>query len=190
MLDRPVPGEVTRVLQRVDAGDRDAVGDLLPLVYNELRALAQAEMAGERANHTLQPTALVNEACIRLMGQERAGWENRRHFYRAAATVMRHILVNHARDRRRLKRGGQFQRLPFEEALAAYDDRAIDLVELDDALSRLETVEPRAVDVIELRFFGGLTVNETAEMLGVSARTVQSDWNLARVWLLREISSD
>jgi RNA polymerase sigma factor (TIGR02999 family) len=183
-----LPGEVTRVLRRLHEGDREAVRALIPLVYDELRTIAAAALVRERTGHTLQPTALVHEACMRLLGDEPGPWHDRRHFYRAAATVMRYILVNHARDRKRLKRGGGRQRLPLDDAMAVYEDRAIDLLALDEALVRLESVNARSVEVIELRFFAGLTIEETANVLGVSRRTVEVDWSHARAWLLREMT--
>lgn len=183
-----LPGEVTRLLQRVDAGDRQAVESLLPLVYDDLREIAAAQMRGERGSRTLQPTALVHEAWIRLNRKPRR-WTDRKHFFRAAAAVMRFILVDSARDRRRSKRGGGVPLAPLNEHLLAFEDRAFDLVALDDALQKLERIAPRQTDIIELRFFGGLTMSETAELLGVSERTVHADWRLARAWLLREIGA-
>lgn len=182
-----LPGEVTRLLRRIDGGDREAVGDLLPLVYDELRALAAARLTGERTDHTLQPTALVHEAWLRLNARSRSNWADRKHFFRAAAAVMRHILVDHARQRRRLKRGGGAESVPFDDQLAVFEERAIDLIALDEALSKLEAISPRQTDVIELRFFGGFTTKETADMLGVCERTAKADWSMARAWLLREI---
>ena len=187
-METALPGDVTRLLRRLDAGDRDAVADLLPLVYHQLHSLAASYLRGERHGHTLQPTALVNEAWLRLANKEDPKWESRRHFYRAAAAVMRSILVNHARDRRRLKRGGQSKQVPLDEALLAFEERALDLIALDEALTKLEGIDPRQTDMIELRFFAGLTIKETAEALGVSPRTVDADWSLARAWLLREMS--
>ena len=188
-VEDALPGDVTRLLGRLDAGDRDAIAELAPLVYNELHALAVNYLRHERDDHTLQPTALVNEAWLRLASREDPRWENRRHFYRAAAIVMRSILVNHARDRRRLKRGGQSKRVPLDDALLAFEDRAVDLIALDDALTKLALLDPRQIDIVELRFFAGLTIKETAETLGVSPRTVDADWSLARSWLQREMSA-
>jgi len=183
-------GEITRILQRLDGQDRDAVADVLPLVYDELYRLAAGQMARERGDHTLQPTALVHEAYLRLAMRKDVCFNDRRHFYRTAAMVMRSILINHARDRKRLKRGGGARPLPLDEATAAFEERAIDLVALDEALTKLGEIDPRQSEMIELRFFGGLTIAETAEVLGVSERTVQADWTLARAWLLRAISKD
>lgn len=189
-MSHPAPGDVTRVLRRIDAGEREALSELLPLVYDELHRLARGRMAGERDSHTLEPTALVHDAYIRLAGREKASWVNRSHFLRAAAAVMRSILVNHARDRKRLKRGGDGKKLPLDDTLAVFEERAIDLIALDEALEKLAEVDPRRTNVVELRFFGGLSVKETAEALGVSDRTVEADWNLARAWLLGEIERE
>jgi RNA polymerase sigma factor (TIGR02999 family) len=189
-MSHPVPGDVTRVLRRIDAGEREALSELLPLVYDELRGLARGQMAGERDSHTLQPTALVHEAYVRLAGRKKASWENRGHFYRAAAAVMRSILVNHARDRKRMKRGGNCKKLPLDETVAVFEERAIDLVALDEALEKLAEVDPRKASVVELRFVGGLSVKDTAEALGVAPRTVEADWSLARAWLLGEIKRE
>jgi len=186
----PVPGEVTRILRRVAAGQRELLTELMPAVYSELHRLARQHLRGEREGHTLQTTALVNEAFLRLARQDPARWSDRRCFYRAASAAMRYILVNHARDRRRLKRGGGALRVPLEDALAVYEERALDLIALDESLARLEKIDPRAAEIIELRFFGGLTLKETAELLGVSERTVEADWSLARAWLRHELSRE
>lgn len=184
-----MPGEITRLLQRVDGGDRDAVEQLLPLVYEELRVLAASQLAGERPGHTLQPTALVHEAWIRLSEKSHPRWSDHKHFYRAAAVVMRCILVDYARARRRQKRGGGAQTLPLDEQLALFEERALDLIALDEALRKLEAVAPRQTDIIELRFFAGLTNKEAAQTLGISERTAQADWRLARAWLLEEMTA-
>lgn len=182
-----LPGEVTRLLRRVNEGDRSAVEGLLPLVYDELRALAAVHLSGERADHTFQPTSLVHEAWIRLSSKPNFDWADRKHFYRTAATVMRWILVDHARKRRRQKRGGETVRVPLDDQLAQFEERSQDLVALDEALKKLETIAPRQTDIIEMRFFAGMTRKEIAECLGISERTAQADWSLARAWLLREI---
>lgn len=187
MLDEP-SGDITLLLQRVSEGQREAIHDLLPLVYRELHVIAEAHLRRERDNHTLQPTELVNEAYLRLAGGEHPSFNDRRHFYRTAAIVMRHILVNHARDRGRQKRGGGVPTVPLDTGMAEFEKRAIDLVALDDALNRLAELDPRQADLVELRFFAGLTVAQTAEVLGVSPRTVQADWSLARAWLFRELA--
>lgn len=184
------PSEVTRILATLSDGDRAAAAELLPVVYGELRALADRQLRKERIDHTLQATALVHEAYLRLVKGEPVTWENRGHFFRVAAAVMRHILVNHARDRGRLKRGGGRQKVPLDDAVAVFEERALDLVALDEALTRLAGYDVRPSRVVELRFFGGLTVDETAEVLGVSPRTVEGDWSTAKLWLLREISKE
>lgn len=175
------------MLARLSAADRDAIVDLLPLVYDELHRVAVGQMCRERADHTLQPTALIHEAYMRLVSREDGRFKDRRHFYRTIAVVMRSILINYARDRKRIKRGGDVARLPLHEAHAAFEERAIDLIALDAALEKLASFDPRRAEMIELRFFGGLTIAETAEVLGVSERTVQGDWALARAWLRREM---
>jgi len=181
--------DVSRLLQRLDQGDREAFSELMPLVYDELHAIASAYMRRERPDHTFQPTALVNEAYLRLSSKDPPRWSDRAHFYRAAAAVMRAILVNHARDRQALKREAAVHRVPLDEALAAYEARAIDLIALDEALERLAVIDARQATLVELRFFAGLSMEQTAEVLGVSARTVDTDWKLARAWLSRELSS-
>lgn len=178
------------MLQGIAAGDSGAAAQLLPVVYEELRALARAHLAGERAGHTLQPTALVHEAYLRLVGGEPGGdraFNGRQHFFATAATAMRRILVDHARERNALKRGaGRRVHLSDADAVTVNDD--LDLVGLDDALKKLEAVDERRVRVVTFRFFGGLTVDETAAVLGVSPATVKNDWAFARAWLLREMA--
>lgn len=183
-----LPADVTRILADLSDEDRSAMSRLLPLVYADLRRMADGLFRRERADHTLQPTALVHEAYLRLMNGSNAQWQNREHFFRAAAVVMRHILVNHARDRRRLKRGGAAGREPLDETVAAFEDRAVDLVALDEALQRLAALDARQASIVELRFFAGLTMPDVADLLNVSLRTVENDWALARAWLLREVS--
>ncbi len=183
----PSRGNMTILLSRAQNGDRQATEELFPLVYQELRTLAERFLAGERKNHTLQPTALVNEAYIRLVGPE-ATWENRAHFFGAAATAIRRILTDHARTRDRLKRGGGKQPVQLEEAMTvAQDVRDQDLVGLDDALTALTAIDPQKGRIVELRFFGGLTVEQTATVLGISPSTVIRDWQFAKVWLHREL---
>jgi RNA polymerase sigma-70 factor (ECF subfamily) len=188
MIAQP-PGDVTRILADLCGQDRTVMAELLPLVYEDLRRLADGLFSHERRDHTLQPTALVHEAYLRLMQQSPERWQSREHFFRAAAVVMRHILVNHARDRRRLKRGGAANQVPLDDGLAVFEERAIDLVALDEALSRLAEFDKRQAQIVELRFFAGLSPAEVGEVLGVSPRTVEGDWALARAWLLREIGS-
>ena len=182
--------EVTVILQRLGAGDRSAAEALLPLVYAELRALAGAQLAHERPGHTLQPTALVHEAYLRLAGSE-SGFENRSHFLASASQAIRRVLVDHARTRKRDKRGGGRARVDIATVDPA-DARAtedIDLIDLDDALSRLAKVSDRAARVVEMRYFGGMTMAEAALALGVSERTAAGDWAVARAWLRRELAA-
>jgi len=183
-----VPVDVTRILNDLDSKDRQAVASLLPVVYADLRRLADSYFRRERADHTLQPTALVHEAYLQLMGRRDEKFDSREHFFRAAAVVMRHLLVRHARDRGRLKRGGDNERVPFDEALAGIDLPDVDLIGLDEALTRLADVDRRQSQIVELRFFAGLSVAEVAEVLGVSKRTVEDDWTLAKAWLWREMN--
>ncbi|MEZ6197071.1 MAG: sigma-70 family RNA polymerase sigma factor [Planctomycetota bacterium] len=175
--------EVTDLLEALGAGDPDAADRLLPLVYDELRRLARREMARRDGPQTLEPTALVHEAFMRLAAAQGAGFEHRRHFFDVAAKAMRRLLVDHHRAKGRLKRGGERDRVPLDEALPADPVRG-DLVALDAALSRLEALHPEHARVVELRFFGGLDVAETAEVLGVSDRTVKRHWRFARAWLI------
>lgn len=183
-------GDATRLLERINAGDKAAMSELLPLVYEELRSLASSYLQRERADHTLQPTALVHEAYLRLVDQRRAKWESRGHFIAIAATAMRRILVNHARDRARLKRGGGAHREPLTTNLVQTDEPAVDLLALDDALEKLATIDERKVRIVEARYFAGLTVAETADAMGLSQSTVKREWEFARVWLLRAISEE
>ena len=179
--------EVTELLVAWSDGDQAALETLTPLVHEELRRLAHLYMKGERPGHTLQTTALVNEAYLKLIDQKRVKFKNRSQFFALAATLMRHILVDHARDRRSLKRGGGALKVSFEKALIVSGDCNEDLVALDDALVRLANVDMRKSKVVELRFFGGLSVEETAEVLDISAITVLRDWKFTKAWLLREI---
>jgi len=180
--------EVTRLLGALRDGDRDALGRLLPLVYDELHLLAQRAMSHERGGHTLQATALVNEAYLRLVDQRRARWEHRTQFLAVAAQLMRRILVDHARGRGAAKRGGRQERVLLESAEVAAPEKDLDLVDLDEALNRLALIDAQQARVVELRFFGGLTVEEAAEVLGVSPATVKRDWTMAKAWLRREVS--
>jgi RNA polymerase sigma factor (TIGR02999 family) len=160
---------------------------LLPLVYAELRRLAASYLRRERPDHTLQPTALVHEAYLRLVDQTQARWQNRAHFLGVAAQMMRRILVDHARGHRAEKRGGDFQILSLDENIDVSGERAADLVALDEALKRLAELDPQKSRVVELRFFGGLSVEETAEVLGVSAPTVKRQWRMAKAWLYGQV---
>lgn len=182
-----LPGDVTRILASLSDRDRSAMTELLPVVYEDLHRLADGLFRKERSDHTLQATALVHEAYVRLMSNPEGKWHSREHFFRAAAVVMRHILINHARDRRRLKRGGTVEREPLDESVAVFEERAIDLLALDEALVRLAAFDPQQAQLVELRFFAGLGMDEAAQILGISVRTAGSEWALARAWLLREI---
>jgi RNA polymerase sigma-70 factor, ECF subfamily len=184
----PLPVDVTQLLVAWTRGDEGALGKLVPIVYRELRRLAHRYMSGERAGHTLQTTALVHEAYERLVDTPHVRWQDRTHFFAVCAQLMRRILVDHARARRYQKRGGGARLVSLEEALVAPRERARDLVALDDALTALSAIDPRKGQVVELRFFGGLTAEETAEALKISPDTVLRDWKLAKVWLLRELS--
>jgi len=178
--------DVTRLLEAAAAGDRHAAADLLPLVYDELRKLAAARMAAEKADQTLQPTALVHEAYLRLVGPaDVSRWENRGHFFASAAEAMRRILVDRARQKAGPVRGGHLTRRPLDHELAAPADPGGErLLALDEALGRLAAIEPRAAEVVKLRYFAGLTVPEVADVLGVSPRTADADWAYARAWLV------
>ena len=182
--------EVTSLLRDWCDGDPKALEKLIPLVYRELHQAAQYYMAGERSGHTLQTSALVNEVYLRLIGLQEVSWQNRSHFLAVCAKLMRQILTDYARTRRRLKRGGGAQDLSFDSNLIIFGEPRVDLLALDDALTDLAAFDQRKSKVVELRFFGGLTAEETAEALGVSAETVHRDWKVAKVWLLRELSAE
>jgi RNA polymerase sigma factor (TIGR02999 family) len=184
------PGAVTQLLRAWSAGDDAALDRLIPIVEAELRRLAHAYMRRERRDHTLQATALLNEAFLRLTGARQLRWEDRAHFLGIAARLMRHVLVDHARTRGYDKRGGGLQRVALDEGVAVLPERALNLLALDRALETLATVDPRKARVIELRFFGGLSVEEAAEVLHVSTDTVKRDWRLAKLWLLRELDGE
>ena len=172
------------------AEDRQSVDSLLPLVYQELRRLAASYLRRERPGYTLQPTALVNEAYLRLLKDRPDRWQNRAHFCAIAAHSMRQILIERARARDAQKRGGERARVTLDEALVAGGDRSIDLVALDEALERLAALDPEQARLVELRFFGGLTVEETAEAMNISPATVKRHWTMARAWLARELAGD
>jgi RNA polymerase sigma factor (TIGR02999 family) len=181
--------EITQLLLAWGAGDEAALEKLTPLVYKELRRLAKRYMAREQADQTLQATALVNEAYLRLVEQKHVQWQNRAHFFGVSAQLMRRILVDMARARQQRKRGGAARQVALDEALVVFKERGADLVALDEALTSLAAMDPRKGRVVELRFFGGLSVAETAEVLQVSAETVMRDWKMAKVWLMRELSN-
>jgi RNA polymerase sigma factor (TIGR02999 family) len=181
--------DVSVLLDGLRNGDPAAKDKLIPLVYTQLRRLAHRQMAQERPGHTLEATALVNEVYLRLVGQQEVRVRNRAHFFALAAEMMRHILVDYARKRHRDKRGGGLQPVPLEEAMSVSAERAAELVDLDKALKRLAAVDSRKSRVVELRYFGGLSVEETAEVLEVSPVTVMRDWTAARAWLYRDIAN-
>jgi RNA polymerase sigma factor (TIGR02999 family) len=184
------PEELTELLRRAGVGDRHALDRALPLVYEELRRLAHGHLRREAEGHTLSTTALVHEAYLRLVDQSRARWHDRGHFLALAATAMRRVLVDHARRHRSGKRGGGLRRVPVDILELAADERAELLVALDEALSRLAVLDARQARVVEYRFFGGLTEQETAELLGVGVRTVKRDWAKARSWLYQELCAE
>jgi len=175
--------DVTQLLIKWGNGDKAALDELTPLVYAELRRLAKRYMARERQDHTLQTSALINEAYVRLIDQQSAEWKNRAHFFAVSATIMRHILVDHARKYQSDKRGTGAQKLPLDDAAVVNQQKAAELVALDEALNDLAAIDPRQIQIVELRFFAGLTVEETAEVLDVSPITVKRDWRTAKAWL-------
>ncbi|HEX8474968.1 MAG TPA: sigma-70 family RNA polymerase sigma factor [Pyrinomonadaceae bacterium] len=182
------PHEVTRLLIQLTDGNRTVLDELLPLIYHELRSLAANYLRRERHGHTLQPTALVHEAYLRLIDQTQVRWQNRAHFFGVAAQMMRRILVDYARGHGANKRGGEFQKLSLDENIDVSGERASELVALDDALNALAAIDEQKSRIVELRFFGGLSVEETAEVLGVSAPTVKRQWRMAKAWLYGEVS--
>ena len=180
--------EITQLLLAWREGDPAALEQLMPLVYNELRRLARAYMNRQRTGHTLQTTALVNEAYLRLVDSSRVRWQDRAHFFAVSAQLMRRVLVDFARGRGNLKRGGGITHIALESAPDLRDERSPDFVALDDALTTLATLNSRQCRIVELRYYGGLSEDETAEVLQISTRTVRREWNLARAWLYRELS--
>ena len=185
----PSSNEITRLLSDWSEGNESALDELLPLIYGELRRLSHRYMRRERSGHMLQTTALVHEAYLRLVGQQSARWQNRTHFFSAAAQVMRHILVDYARSLRREKRGKGFSQVPLSEVAVMSADRADELVAVNIAMESLAAIDPRKGRVFELRYFGGMSVEEAAEALNVSPATVARDWKMARAWLRREMGS-
>jgi len=186
-MTTPSPQEVTQLLRDWGQGDQAAVEKLLPLVYDELHRMAQRYMAREHPDHTLQTTALIHEAYLKLADQGEKQWENRAHFFAVAAQAMRHILVDYARTQHRAKRGGEVVFTSLAEAPLVSSERSAEVVALDEALTALAAVDQRKSRVVELRFFGGLTEDETAEVLKISPETVKRDWRSAKLWLLREL---
>jgi RNA polymerase sigma factor (TIGR02999 family) len=183
-----MPQEVTQLLHDWSQGDEAARDKLMPLVYDELRQMAHRYMIGQPPGHTLQTTALIHEAYLKLVEQKEKQWQNRSHFFAVAAQAMRHILVDYARSKQAAKHGGGAQQLPLDEALTVTQERLTELVALDDALEELAQIDLRKCRIVELRFFGGLSVEETAEVLQVSPITVMRDWSLAKAWLHRALS--
>jgi RNA polymerase sigma factor (TIGR02999 family) len=179
--------EITARLHDLREGDHDAMARLVPLVYDELRRVAHRQLAGEHEGHTVDTTGLVHEAYLRLAAQEHADWKDRGHFFAAASLAMRRVLVDYARQHRAAKRGGALTQVPLEDTMAIVEERANVLLELDEALGRLAALDERLSRVVECRFFGGLTEEETAEALGVTSRTVRRDWIKARGWLHQEL---
>ncbi|MEO8597554.1 MAG: sigma-70 family RNA polymerase sigma factor [Candidatus Solibacter sp.] len=185
----PGSGDITHLLMEIRSGSRGAEAELMSRVYAELRRIAGASMRRERPDHTLQPTELVNEAYLRLVGQQDKEWQNRAHFFAVAAQVMRRILVDYARARITDKRGGGAKRVNIDEIQVAFDMPSEELLALHEALERLKTFDPRQGQVVELRIFGGMTEDEIAEVVGTSSRTVKRDWRLARAWLFGQLKS-
>lgn len=184
-------GEITEMLKACSGGNREALDKLVPLVYEELHRQAHRYLNRERSNHTLQTTALVHEAYLRLIEYRFVDWQNRAHFFGMAANMMRRILVNYAVNQNRLKRGGSEENLPLEEAFCvAAEDQDIDLLALDKALNELAKLDERQVQIVELRYFSGLSVEETAEVLQISSRTVKRDWSMAKAWLRAELGGE
>lgn len=182
--------QVTQILHDWSGGDREAPERLMPLVYDEMRRIARAFISRERQGHTLQPTALVNEAYLRLVDQNSVSWQSRAHFYSVAASMMRRVLIDHARTRATEKRGGGAVRLSIEDVQIPVEERAANFVAMDEALERLSQFNERGRKIVEMRFYAGMSEEEIAEVLGVSTRTVLRDWKAARVWLFRELSEN
>jgi RNA polymerase sigma-70 factor (ECF subfamily) len=182
------PAEVTQLLHEYGKGNQAALAQLFPLVYVELHRMAHRYMGQQNPAHTLQTTALIHEAYLRLAGDSPREWENRAHFFRVAAKSMRHVLVDHARAHQTTKRGGEKRAMPLDEAAIVSGERLAEIVALDDALTDLAKLHPRQSEVVELKYFGGLSLEETAEILQVSPETVMRDWRAAKVWLYRQLS--
>jgi RNA polymerase sigma-70 factor, ECF subfamily len=183
----PTPSDVTSLLKRYSNGDPEALAELIPQIYDELRRLASSYLRSERVDHTLQTTALVHEAYLRLVDQKQVEWNNRNHFFGVAAQMMRRILVDHARKHVSLKRGGSFSRISLEEAAVFSRERPRELIVVDELLTRLASLDPQGSRIVELRFFAGLSLEETAEVTGLSSAKVRREWSAAKAWLTREI---
>lgn len=184
------PGQVTRLLERLNGGEQDAADELLPLVYDELHEIAQRSMSGERAGHAFDATDLLHEAYLRLVDPRSKSWANRRHFLGVASRAMRNILVDHARARKATKRGGGDDPVTLDEAVAAFEQEGPDLVELDRALERLASFDAGLARIVELHFFGGLTFDQVAEVVGIPVRTLYRQWWMARAWLRNELDTE
>jgi len=183
-------GDITRLLNKLAEGDQQAAAELIPLVYNELRRLAVRRLRRERADHTLQATALVNEAYMKLAAQRGARWQNRAQFFAVASRAMRRILVDYARTQQRAKRGGKQLRVTLEDACVVSPRISEEILAVDESLARLEKLDPRQARIVELRYFTGLTTEEAAEALGVSGKTVVREWNVARAWLYADLKGN
>ena len=183
----PPASDVTLLLKRYGNGDQEALAELIPQIYDELRRLASFYLQSERVNHTLQTTALVHEAYLRLVDQKQVEWSNRNHFFGVAAQMMRRILVDHARKHVSLKRGGSFSRISLEEAAVFSRERPRELIAVDELLTRLASLDPQGSRIVELRLFAGLSLGETAEVTGLSSAKVRREWSAAKAWLMREI---
>jgi len=180
---------VTGLLVAWGEGDRAALDELMPVVYDELRRLAQNYLSRERQGHTLQTTALVHEAYLRLIDQRSVNWHNRAQFFGIAAQMMRRILINHATDRNAKKRQGYATKVSLDDAISVFEKRELDLMALDEALNELASLDPQQTQIVELRFFGGLTIDEVSEVLGISPATTKREWDSAKLWLRRQLSS-
>ena len=189
-MTAPSASEVSQLLINWGQGDESALEKLIPLVYDELRKMAHYQMARENPGHTLQTTALANEVCLRLLGGAEVSWQDRAHFLALSAKLMRRVLVDHARGRGRVKRGGAMIKMSLDDSLAVPVGQDTNIIALDDALSSLATVDARKAKTVELRFFGGYSVEETAKILNVSVSTVMNDWKFAKAWLLRSLQKD
>ncbi len=186
-MTKPSPKDVTVLLREWRSGDKHALDKLMPLVYDEMRRIAHRYMQNEREGHTLQTTALINEAYVRLVGRQKIEWQNRAHFYAVTAQVMRQVLIDHARRLHMAKRGGSAQRVTLDEAVTMSVERAEELLALDEALVELARLDPRKGRVVELRYFGGLSMEDSADVLGISLMTVRRDWRAAKAWLFQRM---
>src|SRR5260370_24759585 len=185
---KPASTDVTSLLKRYNNGDQEALVDLIPQIYDELRRLASSYLRAERLDHTIQTTALVHEAYLRLVDQKQVEWNNRNHFFGVAAQMMRRILVDHARKHVSLKRGGSFARISLEQAAVFSRERPRELIAVDELLTRLASLDPQGSRIVELRFFAGLSLEETADVMGLSTAKIRREWRVAKAWFIREMS--